>query len=66
MRRSGRRRSQGYVGMLTEQAENWGREYSSRYIGSLVADFHRTLLEGWGVPISADEEAAGRQAEAVV
>ena len=23
-----------------------GREYSSRYIGSLVADFHRTLLSG--------------------
>jgi fructose-1,6-bisphosphatase I len=23
-----------------------GREYSSRYVGSLVADFHRTLLKG--------------------
>ena len=23
-----------------------GREYGSRYIGSLVADFHRTLLKG--------------------
>jgi fructose-1,6-bisphosphatase I len=23
-----------------------GREYSSRYIGSMVADFHRTLLQG--------------------
>ncbi len=23
-----------------------GSEYSSRYIGSLVADFHRTLLKG--------------------
>ena len=23
-----------------------GKEYSSRYIGSLVADFHRTLLKG--------------------
>ena len=23
-----------------------GREYSSRYAGSLVADFHRTLLKG--------------------
>jgi fructose-1,6-bisphosphatase I len=23
-----------------------GRKYSSRYIGSLVADFHRTLLKG--------------------
>ena len=24
----------------------WGANYSSRYIGSLVADFHRTLLKG--------------------
>jgi fructose-1,6-bisphosphatase I len=24
----------------------FGRKYSSRYIGSLVADFHRTLLKG--------------------
>ena len=23
-----------------------GKEYSSRYVGSLVADFHRTLLKG--------------------
>ena len=23
-----------------------GRQYTSRYIGSLVADFHRTLLKG--------------------
>jgi hypothetical protein len=28
-----------------------GEEYSSRYIGSLVADFHRTLLKGWGVSV---------------
>jgi fructose-1,6-bisphosphatase I len=24
----------------------WGIEYSARYVGSLVADFHRTLLKG--------------------
>jgi fructose-1,6-bisphosphatase I len=24
----------------------WGVEYSARYVGSLVADFHRTLLKG--------------------
>ncbi len=24
----------------------WGTEYSARYVGSLVADFHRTLLKG--------------------
>ena len=28
------------------RAGDLGREYSSRYIGSLVADFHRTLLKG--------------------
>ncbi len=28
------------------QSQKAGREYSSRYIGSLVADFHRTLLKG--------------------
>jgi fructose-1,6-bisphosphatase I len=33
-----------YVGRLRNGG--LGREYSSRYIGSLVADFHRTLLKG--------------------
>jgi len=33
-----------YVGKL--RAGALGRQYSSRYIGSLVADFHRTLLKG--------------------
>jgi fructose-1,6-bisphosphatase I len=33
-----------YVKMLQEGG--LGKEYSSRYIGSLVADFHRTLLKG--------------------
>ena len=33
-----------FVEML--RAGELGREYSSRYIGSLVADFHRTLLKG--------------------
>ncbi len=28
------------------RAGGLGREYSSRYVGSLVADFHRTLLKG--------------------
>ena len=28
------------------RAGELGRQYSSRYIGSLVADFHRTLLKG--------------------
>lgn len=34
----------GYVDRLRTGA--LGRAYSSRYIGSLVADFHRTLLKG--------------------
>jgi fructose-1,6-bisphosphatase I len=33
-----------YVELL--RSGGLGREYSSRYIGSLVADFHRTLLKG--------------------
>jgi fructose-1,6-bisphosphatase I len=33
-----------YLGMLRSGA--LGRNYSSRYIGSMVADFHRTLLKG--------------------
>src|SRR3984885_7117634 len=33
-----------YLDML--RGGGLGREYSSRYIGSLVADFHRTLLKG--------------------
>ena len=33
-----------YVGRL--RSGGLGRKYSSRYIGSLVADFHRTLLKG--------------------
>ena len=33
-----------YLDML--RSGGLGREYSSRYIGSLVADFHRTLLKG--------------------
>lgn len=35
---------QSYVEMLRSGA--MGTSYSSRYIGSLVADFHRTLLKG--------------------
>ena len=33
-----------YIGRLRSGA--LGRQYNSRYIGSLVADFHRTLLKG--------------------
>jgi fructose-1,6-bisphosphatase I len=37
-------RYQKYLAML--RGGDFGRNYSSRYIGSLVADFHRTLLKG--------------------
>jgi fructose-1,6-bisphosphatase I len=37
----------GYQGFLHQlRSGAAGRTYSSRYIGSLVADFHRTLLKG--------------------
>jgi len=35
-----------YVDWLKEEDEPTGRPYSARYIGSLVADFHRNLLYG--------------------
>ena len=35
-----------YVDYLKEKDEESGRPYSLRYIGSLVADFHRNLLKG--------------------
>ena len=35
-----------YLDYLTEEDVATGRPYSARYIGSLVADFHRNLLKG--------------------
>ncbi|MBE9521501.1 MAG: class 1 fructose-bisphosphatase [Proteobacteria bacterium] len=35
-----------YIDYLKEQDKESGRPYSSRYIGSLVADFHRNLIAG--------------------
>jgi fructose-1,6-bisphosphatase I len=35
-----------YIGYLKEHDQSTGRPYSLRYIGSLVADFHRNLLYG--------------------
>jgi len=37
---------QRYVQYLKQEDKETGRPYSSRYIGSLVADVHRTLLYG--------------------
>ncbi|MDA1000525.1 MAG: class 1 fructose-bisphosphatase [bacterium] len=35
-----------YIRYLKEEDKETGRPYSGRYIGSLVADFHRNLLKG--------------------
>jgi fructose-1,6-bisphosphatase I len=37
---------QNYINYLKEEDKKTDRPYSSRYIGSLVADFHRNLLYG--------------------
>jgi fructose-1,6-bisphosphatase I len=37
---------QRYIRYLKEEEKESGRPYSLRYIGSLVADVHRTLLYG--------------------
>lgn len=39
-------RTQRYIQYLKSGAANNGKSYSLRYIGSLVADFHRNLLKG--------------------
>ncbi len=38
--------TQGYVDYLKQKDKSTGRPYKARYIGSLVADFHRTLIYG--------------------
>jgi len=35
-----------YIDWLKEEDDSGGRPYSARYVGSLVADFHRNLLYG--------------------
>ncbi|MBI5005453.1 MAG: class 1 fructose-bisphosphatase [Candidatus Lloydbacteria bacterium] len=35
-----------YINYLKASDSNTGRPYSSRYVGSFVSDFHRTLLKG--------------------
>jgi fructose-1,6-bisphosphatase I len=35
-----------YIDYLKEPDKKTGRPYSARYIGSLVADFHRNLITG--------------------
>lgn len=38
--------TRAYITYLKQKDEAGGRPYSSRYVGSLVADFHRNLLYG--------------------
>ena len=37
---------QAYIDSLKDESKWAGKPYSARYIGSLVGDFHRTLLYG--------------------
>jgi fructose-1,6-bisphosphatase I len=45
-----------YIDYLKQKDSNTGRPYSSRYVGSLVADFHRNLLYGGIFMYPADEK----------
>jgi fructose-1,6-bisphosphatase I len=47
---------QRYVQYLKEEDKESGRPYSARYIGSLVADFHRNLLYGGIFMYPADKK----------
>lgn len=47
---------QNYIDYLKQPDKETGRPYSSRYVGSLVADFHRNLLYGGIFIYPADEK----------
>lgn len=49
---------QAWVDSLKKDDAATGRPYGSRYIGSLVADFHRTLLNGGVFAYPADSKNA--------
>jgi fructose-1,6-bisphosphatase I len=46
----------GWIEWLKTPDKEHGRPYSGRYIGSLVADFHRTLLKGGIFAYPADKK----------
>lgn len=46
-----------YIDYLKEEDKETGRPYSSRYVGSLVADFHRNLLYGGIFIYPADKKS---------
>ncbi|MFP1590625.1 hypothetical protein ACLB1M_02360 [Escherichia coli] len=47
--------------LCQEEDKSTNRPYTSRYIGSLVADFHRNLLKGGIDPDPRDRQPPGRQ-----
>jgi fructose-1,6-bisphosphatase I len=49
---------QSWVAWLKTPSEDKQRPYSARYVGSLVADFHRTLLKGGVFAYPADKKSA--------
>jgi fructose-1,6-bisphosphatase I len=49
---------QNWVEWLKTPSEDKVRPYSARYVGSLVADFHRTLLKGGVFAYPADKKNA--------
>ena len=51
-----------FVEYLREQDPESGRPYSTRYSGSLVADFHRILLEG-GIYLYPPDRSPGGKAQ---
>ncbi len=46
-----------WVDWLKEDEKSSGRPYGARYVGSLVADFHRTLLKGGVFAYPADSKS---------
>jgi fructose-1,6-bisphosphatase I len=49
---------QSWVSWLKTPSDDKRRPYSARYVGSLVADFHRTLLKGGVFAYPADKKSA--------
>lgn len=55
--------SRAYVESLKDSAAGPGRPYTSRYVGSFVADFHRNLMKGGIFLYPADRRDPGKPAE---
>lgn len=55
-----------YIKYCQEKDARTERPYTSRYIGSLVADIHRNMLKGGHLHLPRDREPPARQAAAAV